>query len=110
MPTMMSARPRRSISSRTAGVSAVAGIDATVPPSVAGRPTAASAFRDSHRRPARIRLARSVPVVRLLVGEHPEPEVAPRAEPRIDRRRHVDPDPDQGALDDDAVEEAFPLL
>src|SRR5215213_7477204 len=107
MPTMMSARPRRAICSRTAGVSAVG----TRPPYhlrpmasaklrlglpwAGRRSTFANASQVSARgevshRPLRVCCPGNIAAVRRLVGESREPERSPRPEPRVDRRPDVD--------------------
>src|SRR3954454_5662676 len=104
IPTMMSARPSRAISSRTAGLRAVAGTSSAVRGTPRHRtpnpPTPASALRDRRLRPALVGLAGDVAAVGVLVGERAESERSPGVEPDVDRRPDVDSAADPIALDD----------
>ena len=124
---MMSARPRREISSRTAGVSAVGtrppyhrrarnGVGGAPPWTSVGRPEV-SARRSEPRfsawqirdGPVGVRRAGRVAAVRALEGEPLEPERAPRPDPGVDRRADVDPAPDEPRFVDDRLQDPLAL-
>src|SRR3954453_1382752 len=113
MPTMMSALPIRAIWSRMAGVRAGSG---TGPPyhrgaAVAGPCLARRSLAVGHRRgaPFGVRLAWAVARVGGLVGDPGEALHAPRPEPRIDRRPHVQARADEVSGGQDRVEQALAL-
>src|SRR6476646_1380041 len=100
MPTMMSARPSRSISWRMAGVRAVCGTTQTVPPSAAWHPA------DD---PFGVRAAGQVATVSRLERQALEALGAPRVDPVLDRRPDERTDPDRVGLDEHAFQEPAPL-
>src|SRR3954447_1910217 len=92
MPTMMSARPRRAISSRIAGVRVVAG---TSPPY---HPASATGRRADGRpadRRVRVLATHEIGAVRGPVVQLPEAEAAPRDEREDRGRTDVGRDPDE---------------
>src|SRR5262245_8285574 len=109
MPTMMSACPRRAISSRMAGVKPEVGTPAPyhrrrhTAPRLPRQPL--SAPRDLGGRPVAVPGARRVTAVRGLVGEAVEADGPPAAQPWVDRRLHEDADADELRLGEDGFEE-----
>src|SRR6478752_7660410 len=113
IPTMMSALPRRAISSRMAGVRAVWG---TGPPYHHGGGAAHSQggartlpTRDRHRRPVLADRARPVSAVGAAEAQVAEAHRTPRPDPRVDRRQHVGAEADELRLLDDRFELPLPL-
>src|SRR5690349_15893691 len=127
MPTMMSARSSRAISSLMAGVSTGWGIRATLPPNPVFAPVAPvarvtatfdpgrraqqprSATRHHHHGPVLAALAGVVAPVRRLVRDLLESEGPPLREPHLDRRADVHRPAGQLAPVEDRIEDALPL-
>src|SRR5436190_2881640 len=124
MPTMMSARPRRAISSRMAGVSEVAGIWGTLPPRARIYLADGSASRgwstpvidgpglargNLRGRPGVVGPARPVAAVRRLECQGAEAERAPGRQPAVDGRPDVGADAHELALFEDALEDSLAL-
>src|SRR3954451_25247463 len=106
IPTMMSARPSRSISSRMAGVSAVWG---TRPPYHSRPRQRPSAARHAADRPLLGHLAGVVTAVRGLVGQAVETLRFPGADPRQGRRPEESPEGNQDPFRRAPLEDPAPF-